>query len=76
MGINTKSYSFYDNVSELGVPCGIFYAGPNRCRILFCCECYYVLCDTTHSVLYYHELYVCIQQFMDALRSRFGGLVM
>ena len=75
MGIKGQSIHLYDEVSELGVPCGLFYAGPNRCRILLCCDCYYVLCDTTRSVLYGHELYICVQNFMDELRSRFGGLV-
>ena len=69
-----QSVHLYDEVSELGQACGIFYAGCNRCRILFCCDCYYVLNDTTRSVLYAHELYVCIQMFMDAMRDRVGGV--
>lgn len=71
-----QSVQLYDEVSELGVMCGIFYVGTNRCRILLCCDCYYVLNDTTHAVLYAHELYVCIQLFMDAMRERLGGAVM
>lgn len=73
MSINGHSIQLYDEVSELGVSCGIFYAGPNRCRILLCCDCYYVLNDTTRSVLYGHEFYSCIMDFMDALRSAFNG---
>lgn len=72
----SQSLQLYDEVSELGVMCGIFYVGTNRCRILLCCDCFYVLNDTTHSVLYAHELYICIQLFMDALRGRVGGAAM
>ena len=71
-----NSLQLYDEVSELGVMCGIFYVGTNRCRILLCCDCYYVLNDTTRAVLYAHELYVCIQMFMDTMRAVLGGAAM
>ena len=66
----------YNEVTELGLPCGIFYAGANRFRILFVADCYYVLCDTTRCVVYAHELYICVQGFMDAVRHRLGGVAM
>lgn len=66
----------YSEITELGVVCGVFWAGVNRFRIFFCCDCYYVLCDTTHEVVYAHELYICVQGFMDAVRARLGGAAM
>ena len=67
---------FYSEITELGISCGVFYAGSNRFRIFLCADCYYVVCDTTRQVVYAHELYVCIQGFMDAVRARLGGAVM
>ena len=68
-----QSVQLYDEVSELGTMCGIFYVGINRCRILLCCDCYYVLNDTTRAVLYSSELLTCIYAFMDAMREVLGG---
>lgn len=66
-----SSRQLYDQISELGVMCGLFYAGPNRCRILLCADCYYVLNDLTHCTIYAHEIYSCVLAFMEALQDRF-----
>ena len=68
------SEKFYSDVTELGYPCGLFYAGINRFRIFLCADCYYVVNDTTRCVVYAHELYTCVQMFMDAVRSTLGGV--
>ena len=66
-----NSKQLYDQISELGVMCGLFYAGTNRCRIILCADCYYVLNDTTHCTIYAHEFYSCVMDFMDKLQSMF-----
>lgn len=62
----------YTTITEWGECTGLFYVGCNRCQIYLLSDCYYVLNNTTHAVLYSHELLCCVWAFMDALRERLG----
>ena len=62
----------YDTITEWGEVTGLFYVGVNRCQIYLLSDCYYVLNNTTHAVLYSHEFLSCVWAFMDAMRERLG----
>lgn len=64
----------YDDVTELGSRCGIFYCGAIRCGIVRCADAYYVVCDTRKVVLAQCDTQALAWAWMDYYKARFRGV--